>query len=221
MGILYFGGLLALPYMLEQYAYWRFTIKEPREKKQAKSIKNISGYGWAYLWDLAHFILLIYACYWVIFHTSSLTLLDWSGLTLFIIGVLLRIRALRELGEFYDSDVSVQGDHQVISTGPYRYIRHPLHLGTDLQIVGLAFLAPVWLALPLVVASLVLTVVRNRTEDQVLIEHLGLAYHDYYARTWDPVDIVYRKLDAQEARGSSRKGEPTDESEPSLVPDRK
>jgi protein-S-isoprenylcysteine O-methyltransferase Ste14 len=193
VGIVYVILLIAIPYGLEQIAYWQFTVKGQGEKSQEKEVKTITGYGWAYLWDIAHFVLLVYAIYRLIWQTSQLTFLDWSGIVVFILGILLRITALRELGEFYGANLSIQRDHQVITSGPYAYLRHPLHLGTDLQIIGLAGLSPFWLGIPAVLAVLVLTIHRNHFEDVTLMQHLGDAYRHYYQQTWDPVDILYAK----------------------------
>jgi protein-S-isoprenylcysteine O-methyltransferase Ste14 len=185
---IYFVSVI-VPYLFEQAAYSRYTPRS--SEKQDK--KSISGYGWAYVWDIAHFAVLICAGYKMIFRTATLDLWDGVGVSVFILGIVLRIWALRELGEFYDTDVAVKSQHKVVRSGPYRLLRHPLHLGTNLQIIGLALLAPWWLGAPAVIGALLLTIYRNHFEDKVLKEHLGAAYADYYAETWDPVDLIYWK----------------------------
>lgn len=179
------GVFVILPYLLEQVAYSYFT----GQKAQPKTLKLQLSYGWEYLWDVAHFVLLIFTLY-----TLISTPFHWTyaiGLLLFNAGVGLRCWALRELAEFYRADLAIFTEHRVISSGPYALIRHPLHFGTDLQIIGMGFFAPLWLALPAIGISLWLTVRRNRAEDRLLLEHLGAAYRYYYLHTWDVIDLIF------------------------------
>ncbi|MBU0490905.1 MAG: isoprenylcysteine carboxylmethyltransferase family protein [Chloroflexi bacterium] len=184
--------LVLVPYGIEQYGYWRFVTRN-REKEQHPPTRTIHGYGWAYVWDITHLVMLAVAGYRIIAPDQPWPTWEWIGCGVFWIGVGLRVWALRELGPFYAAGLIIKQDHQVIQTGPYRYLRHPLHLGTLIQIVGLAFLAPVWLAVPAVGIAFVLAVYHSRSEDQALLRHLGPAYRDYYARTWDMVDLIFWK----------------------------
>jgi len=193
MGIVYVVIFIILPYGLEQFVYWRFAGKKKQATQPEEVSAVISGYSTAYIWDFAHFAVLVYAIYWLVWQMESLTAFEALGLLLFVGGVALRIWSLRELGEFYDSDSVVRRDHQIVRSGPYRFLRHPLHWGSDLQIIGLAVLAPVWLALPAIIAALAVTIYRNHLEDKALNQHLGTAYQDYFEVTWDPVDWLFSK----------------------------
>ena len=188
----YFALMILLPYATEQYFYWRFVTKN-RERERHAVKKTLTGYGWAYLWDLAHFALLVATGYRFIVPDQPFSLWHWLGWGLFLAGVLLRIWALKELGPFYAGGTIIQKDHQVIDTGPYRYYRHPLHLGTTVQISGLAAFAPIWLGLPAILLSFTLTIAKDRREDQALSSNLGQAYQRYYEGTWDIVDLIFRK----------------------------
>jgi protein-S-isoprenylcysteine O-methyltransferase len=60
-----------------------------------------------------------------------------AGLMLMGLGVGLRQWAIRTLGHFFVGYVSVQPDHRVVQSGPYRWVRHPSYTGLWLQFVGL------------------------------------------------------------------------------------
>ena len=184
-------GILA-PYFTEQYAYSRFI---PAANKQvANNTQTVSqGYGWRFIWDIAYLILFIGAGYRIIMLTAALSIWEWLGYFCFLSGVALRIWALKEIGSFYDPGIAVKSDHQMIRTGPYRLLRHPLHLGTLLQISGLAFFSPIWLALPAVLASLWLCLYLNHTEDVIHSRLLGSSLNSYYSQTWDIVDLIFWK----------------------------
>lgn len=72
--------------------------------------------------------------------TWAIWILGWVvGLT----GFAIRIVAKRTLGRFFTVRVQLQEDHQVVDTGIYGLLRHPLYLGVILE----------WMAPPLILGS--------------------------------------------------------------------
>jgi protein-S-isoprenylcysteine O-methyltransferase Ste14 len=66
----------------------------------------------------------------------------WSAwmvlpLVVFFAGIALRRSAISTLGRFYSRRVRTLTDHQVVSTGPYRFIRHPAYTGVILAHAGM------------------------------------------------------------------------------------
>ncbi|MGP4012684.1 methyltransferase family protein [Streptomyces sp. 4N124] len=97
----------------------------------------------------------------------------WSAwmlvpIALFTTGVTLRLVAIRVLGRFYSHHVRRLTDHQIITTGPYRLVRHPAYTGMALANAGFValFFNPLsliaWLCLILVLLW------RIHTEEQLL-----------------------------------------------------
>lgn len=58
------------------------------------------------------------------------------GLILFVLGLIVRWAAIIHLGRFFTVNVAIAEDHQLITTGPYRYVRHPSYTGTLLIFLG-------------------------------------------------------------------------------------
>jgi protein-S-isoprenylcysteine O-methyltransferase Ste14 len=139
---------------------------------------------------------LVAAGYKSVFVRMPLSAWEWLGYAIYGDGIGLRIWALRALGPFWDGGVVICEEHQVVDTGPYRYMRHPLHPGTALDVVGLAFSSPIWLGVPCAVISLIVAVFINRLEERALLHELGGAYADYYARTWDLIDLFITRFRA-------------------------
>src|SRR5258707_6020657 len=147
-------GIL-VPYFAEQYAYSRFISNI--EKPEATEPGTVAqGYGWGLIWDASYFLLVISTGYRIILVINLLSAFEWLGYFCFLLGVLLRILSLKEIGRFYDPGIVIKVDHQMVNTGPYRTLRHPLHLGTVLQIGGLAFFSPLWVAVAALFFSLLL-----------------------------------------------------------------
>lgn len=65
-----------------------------------------------------------------------------AGVALFLFGVLFRLWAIRTLGQFYSHRVRLVGDHKVVSTGPYRKVRHPAYTGMLTAHLGFVLVFP-------------------------------------------------------------------------------
>jgi protein-S-isoprenylcysteine O-methyltransferase Ste14 len=101
-------------------------------------------------------------------------ILQAVGLAVFVCGVAFRLTAIRTLGRFYSHRVRQQDDHQIVNTGPYRFLRHPAYtgmLGAHLGLV-LVFFNPY--ALGLLCAFFAPAVVfRILVEEKMLFEIPG------------------------------------------------
>jgi protein-S-isoprenylcysteine O-methyltransferase Ste14 len=103
------------------------------------------------------------------------------GFAVFLAGMTFRLVAIRTLGKFYSHRVRLMGDHQVVSSGPYRVVRHPAYTGMLTAHLGVVifFFNPYTLAAFLGVL-LPAMVLRIRVEETALFALPG--YPDYAER---------------------------------------
>lgn len=104
------------------------------------------------------------------------------GLLLIVAGYALASYAMIE-NRFFSAVVRLQQDrgHYVVSSGPYRWVRHPAYAGGLLSFVGMPLLlSSRWAAVPAVVL-MILLVVRTALEDKTLRDELP-GYSEYAAR---------------------------------------
>ena len=91
------------------------------------------------------------------------------GASAFVAGGALRIVAVHTLGAFYSHRVRLTDDHAVVSTGPYRWLRHPAYAGMLLAHAGLVTVFFNGVAAALLVAALLpAIVVRIGVEERAL-----------------------------------------------------
>jgi protein-S-isoprenylcysteine O-methyltransferase Ste14 len=87
------------------------------------------------------------------------------------------------VNRFFSAVVRIQRDrgHTVVSSGPYRLIRHPGYAGAVVTSLATPLLlGSLWALIPAVLAVCTL-IIRTALEDRTLQEELE-GYHDYTAR---------------------------------------
>ncbi|KWN01964.1 isoprenylcysteine carboxyl methyltransferase [Burkholderia ubonensis] len=102
-----------------------------------------------------------------------------AGLAVLIAGLLFSVWARRHLGTNWSVSVTLKDGHELVRSGPYALVRHPIYTGCLLALVGAALLGGEWrgaLGVLLVFASLAYKV---RVEESWLTGHFGAAYAQY------------------------------------------
>ena len=95
-----------------------------------------------------------------------------AGLALLGAGETLRLLCMRELGREWNARAVVPPDLAIVTSGPYRWIRHPNYLGVLLEVVGLGLAAEAWITL-LVTGPLHVLVLRRRMRgEDALLERI-------------------------------------------------
>jgi protein-S-isoprenylcysteine O-methyltransferase Ste14 len=106
------------------------------------------------------------------------------GVIVLWLGLALRVWAVVTLGRAFRTTVEVDSEQAVISTGPYRWVRHPSYSGLLLIATGCGLAAGGWPALPLcALLPLPALLWRVQVEEAELTRVLGDSYHLYQSQT--------------------------------------
>lgn len=107
------------------------------------------------------------------------------GVLLVLGGLAFRIWAIRTLDRAFSATVRIKEGQQLITSGPYRLLRHPSYTGAWLVFVGVALLFHSWAGL-LIMGPGMLWVYTRRiaTEERTLEAAFGKAYREMKNRTW-------------------------------------
>lgn len=114
------------------------------------------------------------------------------GVILFILGLILRWYAIIHLGRFFTVNVAIAADHQLVDTGPYRFVRHPSYTGALLAFIGFAMAMRNWasflvIAIPIGLGFLY----RIKVEERALVEAFGERYLAYSKHTKSLIPFIF------------------------------
>jgi protein-S-isoprenylcysteine O-methyltransferase Ste14 len=105
-----------------------------------------------------------------------------AGLVLIAAGLALRAWSIAVLGRFFQYQITVQPGHQVVTGGPYRYVRHPSYTGIALVLAGVALACDDgWSLVAVAVLGGTGLWIRIHAEERQLTQALGGDYERFAA----------------------------------------
>lgn len=134
------------------------------------------------------------------FFSSALSFADYSlhpvaliaGTLLVASGCWFLYRTHADLGRNFSYLLEIQENHQLVTTGIYRRIRHPLYSSVLLFAIGHALVVPNYIAGPSLALALVpLVAWRMGPEERMMTEEFGDEYTEYCRHTKRLIPGVY------------------------------
>ncbi len=109
---------------------------------------------------------------------------QFMALLLFAAGLYLRFIAIRKLGHFFTTNVSIQSEHRLIIDGPYSWVRHPAYTGLIIAFAGAGFAMGDLIAIvSLTVPAFFAFNYRIDIEEKMLSKRFGMQYSNYCKKT--------------------------------------
>ena len=109
--------------------------------------------------------------------------LRWVGVGVGIVAASVLIWTLRSLGTNLTDTVVTRQHHTLVTSGPYRFVRHPFYVASALAIVANALATANWFIALTGGLAVTLLVMRTATEEEHLTKRFGDDYVEYMKRT--------------------------------------
>jgi protein-S-isoprenylcysteine O-methyltransferase Ste14 len=106
-----------------------------------------------------------------------------AGAVLALTGALFAAWAKARLGRLFSPQLGVQEEHQLITTGPYAVVRHPIYLGLIDFILGSSLFWNDIALLGVAVLYIAFFTVQIRVEEGIFARHFGEEWERYRATT--------------------------------------
>ncbi|HEX5102376.1 MAG TPA: isoprenylcysteine carboxylmethyltransferase family protein [Pirellulaceae bacterium] len=187
--ILLAGFLITLPIAI--YHRVRAHTGEPLDRRQEGwllliAIRVLGGVGM-----LAALALAFASPSWMTWSIVPLpTWIRWLGVGLGCFATGLLIWTFRTLGKNITDTVVTRREHTLVTSGPYRWVRHPFYVAFLLGMTAIAIVLANWLLLMIGIAAFTLLAIRSRKEEA----NLELRFGDNYRRYREQTEAFYPRL---------------------------
>lgn len=115
-----------------------------------------------------------------------------AGFCLFLGGLVLRWYSIGYLGRYFTVNVAIDPEHELVESGPYRYVRHPSYTGALMAFLGLGLCFGNWVSILLLTLPIIIAFLwRIRIEEAALLQALGREYRAYMRRTERLIPWLY------------------------------
>lgn len=116
---------------------------------------------------------------------------QWLGVCLTTLGYAMIFLSGIFLGRQYSPDVTIQEGHQLVTSGPYKVVRHPRYLGILCLAVGesLVFRSLIGLVASIVVLGILLF--RIRDEENLMEAEFDDEWRAYLRRSWRLIPFLF------------------------------
>jgi len=110
--------------------------------------------------------------------------LQWLGNLVFLLGIYMLYRSHGDLGRNWNPEVAINAEQNLIQSGVYKRIRHPMYSAHILWAIANTFVFANWIVAPAMLFILILFLPqRINREEAILKDRFGQQYLDYIKTT--------------------------------------
>jgi protein-S-isoprenylcysteine O-methyltransferase Ste14 len=126
------------------------------------------------------------------FPLFTFDLMFFIGTACLLLGGSLLFLSRKQLGKYGGSKIVIENEHQLITSGLYHYIRHPVYLGFLILFSGYSVaLGSIIMMVIITGVFLLLFIKRMNLEEKLLLSQFGDEYLNYMKRTKRLIPFLY------------------------------
>ncbi len=107
----------------------------------------------------------------------------YIGLAFYLLFSWLQIWSFKTLGENYSQEILIMKNHQLVTKGPFKVIRHPQYLSQMLLDLGASAATLSFILMPIALIQIPFLFMRASVEDGLLEKHFGDSWKSYKQKT--------------------------------------
>lgn len=107
----------------------------------------------------------------------------WIGVGLGILSLLLLVWVQHTLGKYWSTDLQLRKQHTLITSGPYRWVRHPMYTAIFTLLIAFSLVSANWLIVLPCIVGIIVVYARIGKEETMMIKQFSGEYRDYMKRT--------------------------------------
>lgn len=175
--------------------YW--AVKWNSVKPTRETAWRDPGYRWMLILSIALIIIITHIFFPGInaqifsFHSGPVTPVQLFGIALTVIGLVVAIVARKALADNWSSNIDLKKDHELITNGIYRFVRHPIYTGSVLMGIGSVIAEQSITVTVVYLGMLAFLIFKLKKEEELLMKHFPKEYPKYKKKTKALIPYIY------------------------------
>lgn len=112
-------------------------------------------------------------------YQENYNMIRYIGLFVYLMFSWIQIWAFKSLGENFSQDILIKKNHQLVTKGPFSFIRHPQYFSQILIDIGGAAATLSFIVTPIAIIQIPFIFLRASLEDKLLLKHFGDDFSSY------------------------------------------
>lgn len=171
--------------LLLREIYWKVSGKRADREKPKTTIKSLDAFITYYYHWTVHIIAYLQLLGLPLLQMPYHLWIQLTGFLLVVIGIAVSTLGRKDIGVNWTeaSEYQVKNNHELVTSGIYRIIRHPIYAGSLLSLLGAELVVTSYLFIYVLVIHLIGAIRQARREENILLKQFGQNYIQYRKRT--------------------------------------